>query len=189
MQFRLTYRGDLKSRNSSRIHDKQDIRRQFHKQLKLLWTQFPLSEAHDRINPKTEGRTESVNLLRRVGFFQFAPLVSSVHGWNTVAELDILVLRPSQPGDLFNHGGDIDNRLKTLFDALRIPSEREIPEIDSGQSGESPFFVLLEDDALVTGFSVSTDRLLTTSESQNYVEIVIHMTVKKIRASMVNLFI
>jgi hypothetical protein len=157
--------------------------------LKLLWNQFPLSEAHDRIDPKTIDKPQSVNLLRHIGFFRFAPLVSSVYGWNTVAELDILVLRPSEPGDLFNHGGDIDNRLKTLFDALRIPSEPEIPEIDVGESDENPFFVLLEDDALVTGFSVATDRLLTTSESKNYVEIVVHVTVKKTRASMVNLFI
>jgi hypothetical protein len=72
---------------------------------------------------------------------------------------------------------------------VRIPSESEIPEVDVGQSDEKPFFVLLEDDALVTGFSVATDRLLTTSEGPNYVEIVIQVTVKKTRASMVNPFI
>jgi len=134
-------------------------------------------------------KEDSVNLLMRVGFFRFAPLVSSVYGWNTVAELNILVLRPSQPGDLINHGGDIDNRLKTLFDTLRMPSEPEIPIEETPQRGEDPFFVLLQDDALITDFSIATDRLLTTSPSQNYVEIVIHVTLRKTRASMVNLFI
>lgn len=165
------------------------MRRQFHKQLKLLWKQFPLSEAQNLIDPKTIGRPDQVNLLRRIDFFLFAPLISSVYGWNTIAELDILILRPAEPGALKDHGGDIDNRLKTLFDALRMPSASEIPTSSTPDTGENPFFVLLEDDALVKDFSVGTDRLLSAAEDTRYVEIIIKVTVKKTRASMVNLFI
>jgi hypothetical protein len=109
LQFRLVYRGPLKPRNSSTIRDKQDMRQQFHEQLKLLWNQFPLKEAHDLIDPKKMGKPNDVNLLKDIGFFRFAPLVSSVYGWNTIAELNILVLRPSAPGLLGDTGGDIDN--------------------------------------------------------------------------------
>jgi hypothetical protein len=57
--------------------------------------------------------------------------------------------------------GDIDNRIKGMLDALRMPSKSEIGSANlSPQQGEAPFFTLLEDDALVTSPSVETDYLL-----------------------------
>ena len=57
--------------------------------------------------------------------FKFAPLVNKK--LELVSELDILFLRPEEPGQIVS-GGDIDNCLKTLFDALRCPSNKhEIP--------------------------------------------------------------
>ncbi len=60
-------------------------------------------------------------------------------------------------------GGDIDNRLKTLFDAMRIPVAtedyiRRIPADD-----EKPMYCLLEDDKLITKITVETDQLLQLS--------------------------
>lgn len=72
--------------------------------------------------------------------------------------LDILFLRRDQQS-LIKEGGDIDNRLKTLFDALRVPQTTDglggEPE-----AGEKPMFVLLEDDALISEVRVNTDSLL-----------------------------
>jgi len=74
--------------------------------------------------------------------------------------IDVLFLRPTRPGGILR-SGDIDNRIKTLFDALRLPKNQDelggfvVPEHD-----EDPFFCLLEDDALVTHLSVETDALL-----------------------------
>lgn len=77
-----------------------------------------------------------------------------------IAELDILMLRPAPPGSVFQ-GADIDNRLKTLFDALRYPEkEQEIPAGWSPGPEERPLFCLLKDDRLVTRVNVETDRLL-----------------------------
>jgi hypothetical protein len=57
-----------------------------------------------------------------------------------VARLSIVMLRPEPPGSIITAGGDIDNRLKTLFDALRMPKViSEIPNGDAPQIGETPF--------------------------------------------------
>lgn len=188
MQFRLTYRGRLKGWGSSTVEDKQAIRRQFHTQLKKLWQQSPLNEVISLLDPAKMGVEHHINLLANVGDFQFAPLVSDVHGWNTIAHLEILFMRPSQPGNLINHGGDLDNRLKALFDALRMPATLdELPKGDTPQADETPFYVLLKDDALVTSFNVITDRLLTPSENATDVELIILATIGVTRTSTKNL--
>ncbi len=75
-------------------------------------------------------------------------------------------------------GGDLDNRIKTLLDALKVPKEaNELPLDDEPKEDEVPFFCLLEDDALVTGVSVDTDRLLEKAVDPNQVILVIHVRV------------
>ncbi|MDD1413938.1 hypothetical protein MEN41_04490 [Dolichospermum sp. ST_con] len=54
----------------------------------------------------------------------------------------------------------LEFRLKTLFDGLRCPSNKdEIKEIEP-KPNEKPFYCLLEDDKLITKVSVTTKRLL-----------------------------
>jgi hypothetical protein len=73
--------------------------------------------------------------------------------------LDILFLRSDRAGSLIK-SGDIDNRLKTLFDALRMPeSKAELGGYEKPIDDEDPFFVLLQDDKLITHISVETDVL------------------------------
>jgi hypothetical protein len=79
--------------------------------------------------------------------------------------LEILFLRPDRPGGLV-WAGDIDNRLKTLLDALRIPEATENYSKRTPSAGEVPFFCLLEDDKLITKVSVETDRLLEAVNGQ-----------------------
>jgi hypothetical protein len=102
--------------------------------------------------PLRRERSRSNNVL-------FAPLVT---GKNHLAcELSITLLRQQAPGQLVGEGGDIDNRLKTLLDALRMPNTAEAQQakIDT-RSDDDPIHCLLQDDALVTKVSVETDRLL-----------------------------
>jgi hypothetical protein len=92
-----------------------------------------------------------------------------------------LFLRRENPGELITKGGDIDNRLKTLFDALRVPEHSSelggaVPEAD-----ENPFFCLMESDTLITDFHVTTDRLLLplqSSERETDVHLVINVKVR-----------
>ncbi|MDE0105166.1 MAG: hypothetical protein OXN89_22545 [Bryobacterales bacterium] len=77
--------------------------------------------------------------------------------------MDILMLRKGAPGRVRT---DIDNRLKTLFDALRMPSSTELArsitceEKQSSLPERDPFFVLLQDDKLITKVTVTSDMLL-----------------------------
>ena len=66
---------------------------------------------------------------------------------------------------------DLDNRVKTIFDALRkAKGDHELGlNTKSGLvtpgSDEKPFYVLLENDNLITHASVATDTLLAPVEN------------------------
>ncbi|NTU74387.1 hypothetical protein HGB07_09740, partial [Candidatus Roizmanbacteria bacterium] len=120
---------------------------------------------YDGSNPKT-----TVNLNRNIGNFRFVPLISQ--DLHLICELNIVMLRPEPPGLLITQGGDIDNRLKTLFDALRVPKNiGELPKEAAVAPDEEPFYCLLEDDNLITSISVRTDRLLTSSGNDSEVHL------------------
>lgn len=119
----------------------------------------------------------SLCILRAKHGFKFAPLVSQTIG--AVAELRILLLWPSPAGFIIKSGGDIDNRLKTLLDALKAPLEPDdLPAGTQVQPGEEPFFCLLEDDSLITQLSVETDRLLEPVSSESEVVATIRVSTR-----------
>ncbi len=161
MEFRLVYQGSLPaaSQGNTRSKDKHVIRQVFHPQLRELWQQHPTLV---RINRKHSGSEPDLidslpDRYNRCGY-RFLPLVSDF--FNLTCALDILFLRRDQPGGLVRHGGDIDNRLKVLLDALRIPSPDELGQ-NTPTANENPFYCLLEDDRLITELKVTTDLLLT----------------------------
>ncbi len=186
MEFRLTYRGRLPANGS--VVEKQAIRRVFHGQLAELWRREPLRSLAD---PKGNNVLSPVpapgqiSLIFPLGPFQFTPLVTQ--RLNLICRLNILFLRPQDPGILIGHGGDLDNRLKTLLDALRIPQDPpEIPKGDQPRASETPFFCLLEDDALIADLSVTTDRLLEPSDPQD-VSLVIHVWMRATIATWISI--
>lgn len=168
MNFTLTYNGDLKANGS--IKHKQEIRRVFHRQLLELWKYTPFNEL----------KCPSETLTKKIGNYRFFPLVTE--GRKEIAELQITMLRPELgPGFIVGQGGDIDNRLKTLFDSFRMPKNTcEIPSNDQLGDNEDPFFCLLEDDILITKLLISTDRLLEPCDSNSYVKLVIHVQIKQL---------
>ncbi len=154
MNFTLTYDGDLKAKRD--IKHKQKLRRVFHRQLQELWKGSPVDPS-DR---------DSENLIVTIGNYDFFPIVSA--GREQVAELQIIMLRPGQPpGYIIGQGGDIDNRLKTLFDSLKMPEENEIPPNDQPRSNEVPFFCLLEDDKLISSLSITVDAETSIEKASN----------------------
>lgn len=177
MEFRLIYDGPLKA--ASRVDDKHELRKVFHEQFKVLWKQIPLSDHQDLLEGPP--KKNSISVITGFDSYQFAPLVcEKLH---LICELDITLLRPEAPGFVITQGGDIDNRLKTLFDSLRMPKNKnEIPSNISAKDLDYPFFCLLEDDNLITKVNVSTDRLLRKNAGQNDVLMVIHVTAKAVRA-------
>jgi hypothetical protein len=163
MEFRLTYEGRLASGSSASGQHKHDIRRAFHPQLKRLWKSHPnlkdrrawrVGDHADAVGTSTpSSREEELALDFNKGPFRFVPLVLSE--LRLLCHVDVLFLRPGIPGQVL-HGGDIDNRMKTLMDALSIPQR----EVGVPAEDEDPFYVLLQDDRLVTRLSVETDTLL-----------------------------
>lgn len=171
VELRLTYEGELLAKSSdgkrapSRATATQRIRKHFHKQLKRAWDVMP------QLNGRIEGSsslllkagppphdipTLSARFVR--GAYNFVPLVT--RDLIFVSSLDILILRPEAPGAGVM-SGDVDNRVKSLLDALTMP-------IDQSQLGtfltpdevEKPFFCLLENDNVVTRLTVEIDTML-----------------------------
>jgi hypothetical protein len=209
MEFRLVYDGPLKasSRNEKRIWEKHEIRKQFHPQLAVLWEKHPMlyymkthiipenstlelmrKESGYFADPDVTIMETFARRFSRCGF-RFVPLVNKEY--SLVCGLDILFLRRESPGDLLRTGGDIDNRIKTLFDALRVPLDgTELPPNCAPEVDQDPFFTLLQDDALVTDLKVTTDRLLRpkrNDEDETNVVLVVHVRVKGSKATDYNL--
>jgi hypothetical protein len=208
MEFRLIYKGSLRSAQAKhRVAEKHKLRKRFHCQLAELWSKepilnraltgcfAPIASVHrgptigtiigatppefvslEHGDPKGRPYTEYIaDDYARCGF-RFIPLIRKKNGFT--CGLDILFLRRGHPGEVVV-SGDLDNRLKTLIDGLKMPGEcSEIGSLPT--EGEAPFFCLLEDDSLITSMKVTTDRLLTpieTDEGKWDVELVIHVTV------------
>jgi len=91
---------------------------------------------------------------------------------------------------LIHSGGDIDNRLKVLFDGLRVPeNSSEVAGAVKSPDEDPYFFCLLEDDALITDVAVTTDTLLTPCPigQENDVHLVIKVKVRPTGFSWENL--
>ena len=191
MEFTLFYRGPLKT--NGRPEHKHEIRYEFHKQLQVLWQQPPLDskEGEGRLTPYSAYLNGSFakKFSRCDEDFIFAAVV-----WepmNVTADLDITFLRHGKPGAIIGIGGDIDNRLKTLFDALKIPdlSKNELPADIHPSDLDDPFHCVLEDDALISALSIRTDRLLSPDDAtdESEVQLVIRVRTRILAANNDNL--
>lgn len=177
MRLVLHYRGALKANGS--IEHKHHIRQHFHEQLALLWQQPPLNEIAPFLLKLRDG--SDYCLLRPLGDHMFVPLITAE--MNVVAELRVVLLRPEPPGRLITSGGDIDNRLKTLFDALSMP--RHVNALPT-QMLAGNFYCLLEDDNLVTAVNVTAEQLLEPGVDPNTVDVTVHVQTRVTRTSMDN---
>lgn len=100
--------------------------------------------------------------------------------------IDILFLRHEEPGKLFEQCGDIDNRLKCFFDGLTVP---KIEQLEAGEdSCANPFCCLVEDDVLISDFSVHSGRLLGKDKRHQFdVRIQADITIKVLRVFSANM--
>ena len=152
----LTYSGSLPSNGSPQ--QKHEIRRKLLPQLKEQWTiDHALNNVANSSNNGVRKLDEIANRFTK-GPFRFVPLVT--REFDLVCYLELTMLRREEPGAVLQSGGDIDNRLKTLFDSLSVPVRDNQINGLAPQNGEDPFYCLLEDDSLVAGFEIKTERLL-----------------------------
>jgi hypothetical protein len=172
MQFRLTYEGELRScgNNNRNTENKHRLRKAFHPQLKHLWeTNATLGglatiPAHMldkpfggmwKAQPHEVSYIQMVAANRPLKDYNFVPLVTEELAlW---CGLEILYLRPGPVVD----AGDVDNRIKTIFDALKRPSQlHELGNYQPPTEFEKPFYVLLDDDKFISKLSVEADSML-----------------------------
>ncbi|MDG4894650.1 hypothetical protein P9272_13815 [Mesorhizobium sp. WSM4976] len=185
MRFTLTYDGELASagNGSKKSAHKWELRTHFHPQLKELWETHPaLKRARHGvvINPKQpfmsvdgyhkeeiryrkktpeEGEIDLTDPIERFGC-SFRPFVRDTFALNCA--INIIFLRKEPPGKVYQ-GGDLDNRIKTLLDALSMPQYKE--QMQGYVPIEEPMFCLMEDDSFLTKLSITTERLLTKPEA------------------------
>src|SRR5690348_9270180 len=136
MDFRLTYQGPLLAERDDpkrRIH-KHEVRKAFHTQLKELWYTHPALKFRAtlpfewlEVGGQQVTATRLDNLARKYmkHGVKWAPLINP-DPFATACSLNILFLRPEPKGGIVQTG-DLDNRIKLLFDALAIPGDNEIP--------------------------------------------------------------
>ena len=189
MKFSLIYEGELKS-NGNPQH-KQNIRECFRAQLKVLWQSDSLSGLFDYATGSKEASLTSMGNVRID--FPANPEFRDGEGWcvnrrgsiflpivckslRTTAEIDIVWYRSERPGD-FLPQGDIDNRLKTLFDAFQVPDENQLQIATVESSASDPYLTVLEDDALISRINVETKQLLKP-HSDNDVLLLIDVNTK-----------
>jgi hypothetical protein len=184
VNFRLTYDGPLKaaSQSETRRVEKHHIRRIFSRQLWEFFNRRSWSFLTEELRGARFPRV-------KLGNFNFIALVREKV--NLVCDLDILFLRRENPGQLIRDGGDLDNRIKVLFDALRIPHDQnEIRGLSPEGEDDNLLVCLTEDDKLITGFRVVTDRLLEPANSeaeQNHVRLVVNVEVKATKLTKKNM--
>lgn len=169
MKFKLIYDGELRpgQRGRGLAALKTGIRRQFSPQLEELWrthqdlkvlidpdtNQYFGQGYIDRSGPGAIARTH------RVGSCSFVPLLRRANRMLCSLEITLLLRQP--PFRTTFTSGDLDNRIKTLIDGLKKPSQ--IAE-HHGNADET-LHCLLEDDDLISEFSVTCDQLLAPKRS------------------------
>jgi hypothetical protein len=184
VEFHLLYEGPLHSGSDKK--EAHAIRKVFHRQLRRLWETNPslIKRAHEEgfevvrrsvtqggmpILPPNELWQKGVEQVGRNWDrhgFNFVPLVTESTCLR--CRLEILFLRMEEKNYVLQ-GGDIDGRIKILFDSLRIVKERsQLPAGDEGKpsADEAPFFCLLEDDGLISDVRINTDSLLLLPKSK-----------------------
>ncbi len=115
----------------------------------------------------------------QVGPTRFLPLVRN--SLALTCSLKVLFLR-QQPRGRIIQSGDLDNRIKTLLDALCVPPKGQVRD---DLAVEEPIYCLLEDDSLITGIDVRSEQLLSrpqAAEAEVHLVIEVDVRVAHLRA-------
>jgi hypothetical protein len=208
MKFTLVWSGKLPSSgNKPKLEDVTRIRCEFDQQMRYLWETHNslqvLKEYGFIVNPNStssffdQSATPRQLHQRAPGHMidlcewmsvsgkknvRYMPLVRKT--LNLSCELSILFMRQEDPGALTTKGGDLDGRLKTLLDALRMPSKEEQ---DNSPPDLDEIYCLMENDSLVSALDIQTERLLLPpSDHQHEAQLVIEVSLRVLRVNQGN---
>ena len=210
MRFRLTYEGPLLSskplkdcERDKRAAHKHTIRRVFHSQLKEFWRTNTFLSSHmmdSASKPLLPTEAQDAHWGSEAEKRPMADVLGDIYGHHDykyvplvrkeislACSLRILCLRRDSH-DAVLPGRDIDNRIKTVIDALTMvqhkqgqPIGEDLKPLPPGP-GEVPFFVLLDDDRQVTHLEVETDTALEPDpknpSDESFVRLVIAVEIR-----------
>jgi hypothetical protein len=208
MKFTLIYDGDLPaSANKPKPIPASRIRNEFHHQMADLWdshiilrqlaatARFPrFTEWNETTGkepppiwdpdnigsplPLREGQIDLCAPIPVPNAGNFKPLVR--RSLSLACAVDVLFLRHEEPYNLMRQGGDLDGRIKTLFDALKMPDPKN--EYVGDEPTADPLYVAMEDDSLISDVSIRTGRLLgNRAKDKHAVRLVVDITIKVLR--------
>jgi hypothetical protein len=167
MRFSLKYEGELKSTTdrNTRVKHKNRLRWHFSDQLDELmmrgdFTRMPRHES-DVVKPIDDKgfRIHSTKISGQ-DFEQvwYIPVIDRT--LNISCSLHVRIDRPERPGSLFErggeNGGDLDNRIKTLLDALRVPHNVNEARRSETRPDLNFCVCLFDDDSMVTSLYIET---------------------------------
>ena len=165
MKFELFVVGEIKSGNAGRGRSENifEIRKQLEPQLRRVWESQPLLEFDKQKGIRGSISGLMTNMVCRwVSNTRFIPVICE--GLHLAARIEFTFYEPTGSLSVASEVSDIDNRLKTLFDALRYP--RDVNEIGDRDYGNE-FHCLLDDDIRIWEITVKRTRLLRDMEGQD----------------------
>jgi hypothetical protein len=164
----LVYQGPLKS--NGRAEHKSAIRQEFSAQLKTVYEREILNHESESVRTLVEEKC-----VREVAGQRYTSLANRTFGLH--AKVDVTLLSVNNSSIFANAQGDIDNRLKTLFDALSIPPQSQAEQIRC--TAPELIVCLVEDDVLIRDVRVRVGELLLPVQDKSTV--VVHINVSLIR--------
>lgn len=187
VELTLHYQGPLPASKRYQVEIKNSLRSQFHQQLVVFCKNQPrfqpalaatLPQAVMRGSRLSAPSAISYEFFGvSIGSFEFVPLVSRLN--QLVAEVRIDLYRREEPGDILTPGGDLDNRLKMIFDGLRLPQNADETIGFKATDGKRGYCVL-EDDSLIRKVALNTFRLIepaAADEKETDVRLVLHVDI------------
>jgi len=134
--------------------------------------------------PGAESKREILDLcapIEKHGAW-FRPLVRKTYALH--CGLKVIFLRKEPPGKVYQ-GGDFDGRIKTLVDALAMPQHDT--QVLGKNTEREAIYCLMEDDSMVSGFEVESERLLGDQNSDpSFVRLNIQVDIRVSEATIYN---
>jgi hypothetical protein len=168
LKFTLTFEGALQT-GGPKAERKHLRRRIFYDQLRRLWSvNSLLANWHLPVSEFQEAPALEVLAQKhaRFGAFEFVPLIT--RDLSVEAALHFHILRPTTfKGQI----SDLGNVVKILINSLKLPQDAgELPNSARPDQDETPFFVLMQDDGLLSKITSTTDELLQPIANRDQIE-------------------
>lgn len=179
MDFTLRYEGPLPaSGNKGRIRDGRleklwQMRRSFESQMAKLYERQQILTGDG--GPEFRAAANAARQPIKAMGFEFVALVRP--SMKLSCTLDIRLSVNHDVPSVLETNGDLDNRVKSIIDTLTVPRNAEEIRAFGPAPEEQPFACLMENDALVTAFSVECGRYLGDTPDPQHAAMEIDVTV------------